>query len=70
MADLIRRKKLNAVMTAPNILHSRSVLFKGFISFPWSAGWASGRDSESCFLFHTLRYSQLSLYSPRLSRTK
>lgn len=67
MADLIRRKKLNAVMTAPNILHSRSVLFKGFISFPWSAGWASsGRDSESCFLFHTLRYSQLSLALARL----
>ena len=52
MADLIRRKKLNAVMTAPNILHSRSVLFKGFISFPRSAGWAAADVTPSpvsCF---------------------
>ena len=59
MDELISRKKLNAVMTAaPNILQPRALgSFQRVYFFPPSQG---GRDSESCFLFHTLGYSQLS----------
>ena len=63
MDELIRRKKLNAVMTAPNILQPRALgSFQRVYFFPPGQG---GRDSEPCFLFHTLGYSQLSR-SPRL----
>ena len=53
MADLIRRKKLNAVMTAPNILHSLARFFSKvlFLSPGQQAGPAADVTPSpvSCF---------------------